>query len=111
MKSIDLPIEFLAILQNEGVSLQTEGVADVALSPSAARRAIEILKLSKIRILGGEVWKREGKRFIPTYDIWNIERSDYLSYEKYTQESLEMATHQVERCELGLEDVFLTLGV
>ena len=51
--------DFWAILQQEGVSLQSEGLNDVALAPSAARRAIAALRVAQAGISGGETWRKE----------------------------------------------------
>jgi Immunity protein 40 len=103
--------EYRAILEQEGVSLQSEGIADVALAPVAAQRAIAVLKSAQVGVVGGEVWKREGNRFIPTYDIWNVEKSDYASHEEYIQQSLKIADQQVCKYINSQDEVYLTLGI
>ena len=103
--------EYLSILQKEGVSLQREGVNDVALTPAAAHRAIAALRCSQTGIIGGEIWRKKGDRFVPTYDIWDVEKSDYLSHAEYVLASLEIAERQVQKYVDSQDDVFVTLGI
>ena len=103
--------EYISILQKEGVSLQIEGVDDVALAPAVARRAISALRCSQMGITGGEVWKKMGDRFVPTYDIWDVEETDYPSHDAYVLASLEIAERQVQKYADSKDDVFVTLGI
>lgn len=103
--------EFLTILQQEGVSLQSEGVKDIALTPSAALRAIAALKVAQVGVAGGEIWKKTGVRFVPTYDIWNVERSDYSSDGEYVRVSLDIAERQVLKYTVSQNEEYVTLGI
>jgi len=111
IESKRVPSEFLTILQQEGVSLQSEGVADVALAPVAALRAVATLRSAQIGITGGEVWEKKGDRFVLTYDIWNVEKSDYTNYDEFVQASLAIAERQVKKYVDSQDKVFLTLGI
>lgn len=106
-----IPTAFLTILQKEGISLQSEGVVDIALPPDAARRAIDTLRLAQIGVNGGEVWAKNGARFAPTYDIWHVEKSDYSSHEEYLQASLDIAELNVGRYLDAPESIFIVLGL
>ena len=106
-----IPPEFQSILDQDGVSLESEGVADIALPPSAARRALDVLRSAKIAVTGGEVWCRSGNRFTPTYDIWNVEKADYSTVDEYVRDSLEVAGKQVDKY-MSLQDgFFIALGI
>jgi len=111
IESKRVPSDFLTILQQEGVSLQSEGVADVALAPVAALRAVATLRSAQIGITGGEVWEKKGDRFVLTYDIWNVEKSDYPNYDEFVQASLAIAERQVKKYVDSQDKVFLTLGI
>lgn len=106
-----LPSEFLSILQMEGISLQSEGVADIALKPESAFRAVAALRAAQVGITGGEVWERRDGRFVPTYDIWDVDESDYSSLDKYIQVSLALAERQVKKYLDSQEGVFIILGI
>lgn len=98
------------ILDQHGVSLKSEGVADIALSPSAAQKALQVLEAAEIAVTGGEVWRRHDGRFMPTYDIWNVERADYATPDEYVKDSLEIAKKQIDRYMNLQGDIFITLG-
>ncbi len=106
-----VPSAFLSILQQEGVSLKSEGIVDVGLIPDAARRAVAALRSAQIRITGGEVWKKKGNRFVPTYDIWDVEKSDYSSHDEYVQASLDIAERQVKKYIDSKDEIFIVLGI
>lgn len=106
-----IPKEFSSILQQEGVSLQSEGISDVALKPHAALRAIEILRSAQIGIVGGEVWERKDGRFFPTYDIWDVDRSNYKNDADHASISLDIAERQVRTYIDSHKDIFITLGI
>jgi hypothetical protein len=106
-----IPLEFQSILDQDGVSLKSEGVADIALPPGAARRALDVLRAAKIAVTGGEVWCRRGDRFTPTYDIWNVESADYSTVDEYVRDSLEVADKQVNKYMSLQEGFFIALGI
>ena len=109
--SIKIPDDFLLIVAQEGVSLEREGVSEIALTSEAAVRAIEILGVAHVAIKGGEVWERGGDRFKPTYDGWNLERKDYGSENDYVEASLEAAKKLASFYASRDGDFYITLGL
>jgi Immunity protein 40 len=110
-KQKSIPQEFLTILEQEGQSLKSEGVADIALSPHMALRALEVLRRAEVAVTGGEVWKKVGDRFQPTYDIWNIEKADFESSDLYVQASLNMAQQQIKNYIDSSDEIFVSIGI
>lgn len=106
-----VPPAFQVILYQDGVSLKSEGIADIALSPGAARRALGVLRSAKIAVTGGEVWRRSGNGFTPTYDIWNVEKYDYSTVDEYVRDSLAVADKQVEKYLCIKDDLYIVLGI
>ena len=103
--------KFLELLQLEGISLASEGVSDIALFPAIALQAIQLLRCSQTGIIGGEVWKCNSEgRFVPTYDIWDLDKSDYKSVDEYLLQSSDIAEKQV-RGYLGSTDIVIVLGI
>ena len=103
---IEVPSEFLNIRQQEGISLESEGSCDLAFTPEVALRAIRALTGSQTGILGGEVWRlNDDGRFVQTYDIWDVERSDYKRADEFLQQSWDLAERQVNRY-INLKDKF-----
>lgn len=86
-----IPESFFSILRQEGVSLKSEGVDDMALPLEAALRAISILRASRVPTVGGEVWERVGDRFKPTYDGWSLERENCIDENEYIDATLNAA--------------------
>ncbi|MFN4120705.1 hypothetical protein [Acidovorax sp.] len=109
--SINFPEEFLAILQQEGVSLQSEGVNDIALPLNTALRAIAILRTSRVATIGGEVWERVGDRFKPTYDGWTNEREDRIGESEYIDSSLNAAEKVVAFYSSRGGDFYIAFGI
>ncbi|GKS87506.1 hypothetical protein AVMA1855_25160 [Acidovorax sp. SUPP1855] len=91
INSVKILDNFFSIIQEEGVSLASEGVDDMALPLHAALHAITILRTSCAAAKGGEVWEKVGDRFKPTYDGWNSERADYSSESEYIEATLDAA--------------------
>lgn len=106
-----IPKEFLAILQEEGISLRSEGVNDIALKPEAALRAVAALRTSQVGITGGEIWEKKDERFFPTYDIWDVEKSDYSNISEYIQASLDIAERQIKKYVAAFNEIVVTLGI
>lgn len=104
-----VPDTYLRLLREEGISLAGSGVNDTGLPPRSAAKAIQILKDSGIALIGGEAWQKVGERFVPIYDIWNIERGDFPDLQDYLRESWRLAESHVARHEKR-DDIFLVLG-
>jgi broad-specificity NMP kinase len=57
------------------------------------------------------VWKCNSEgRFVPTYDIWDLDKSDYKSVDEYLLQSSDIAEKQV-RGYLGSTDIVIVLGI
>ncbi|GKS87691.1 hypothetical protein [Acidovorax sp. SUPP2539] len=85
---VKIPDSLASIFEQEGISLGSEGVDEMALPLHAALDAIAILRISCTAAKGGEVWEKVGDRFKPTYDGWNSEREDYSSESEYIEAAL-----------------------
>ena len=106
-----VPEKFLELLRQEGISLASEGISDIAFSPIIALQAIQLLRGSLTGIIGGEVWKCNSEgRFIPTYDIWDLDKSDDQSIDEYLLQSWDVAEKQVRRY-LASTDIVIVLGI
>ncbi|GKS77988.1 hypothetical protein AVME950_23850 [Acidovorax sp. SUPP950] len=109
--SIKIPDAFFLIFEQEGISLENEGVKEIALPPDAAVRAIEILRIARVAIKGGEVWEKFGDRFKPTYDGWNLEREDCRNEDDYVEASLEAAKKLAIFYMSQKGDFYITIGL
>lgn len=72
---------------NNAISLTQLGINDLAWEKKDALRLIETLMQDEIAILGGDVYKVEGKKITPTYDSWYCDRVPSEKPEKYNTRS------------------------
>ncbi|GKT26115.1 hypothetical protein [Acidovorax sp. SUPP3334] len=89
--SVKIQDSLASIFEQEGTSLGSEGVDEVALPLHAAMHAITILRTYRTAAKVGEVWEKIGDRFKPTYDGWNFERKAYSSESEYVEATLDAA--------------------
>jgi len=109
---MNIPASFSQILKEAGISLSSEGVGDIALTPKAAARAIQALKDAGVGITGGEAWQRKADRFLPTYDNWSIESSDFSNRDDYLRESWKRAECHITRYASGSrDDILIAIGI
>jgi hypothetical protein len=63
-----IPSHFPHNLLNKGLSLEGMGISELAWEKEDVLRVIEFLTDNTYAILGGDVYRKEGKEFISTYD-------------------------------------------
>lgn len=110
LATMTIPLAYMDILRQEGISLGSEGVNDIGLKPEAALRALGELRKAGICVVGGEVWVESGGRMVPTYDIWSVEEGDYNSRDEYLLVSFDVSEHQISRYISHGDGVVIVIG-
>ena len=80
---------------SRAVPLASEGVEDVAWCREDALEVIRLARDAQFAILGGDVWMRQGKRWVPTYDTWACDRDQEESLEAFSARSCDKASAYV----------------
>lgn len=83
-------------LLNNGVKLWEETSKEYALSRDNSLKFIEILRLEKKAILGGDVLYKKNNIFYHTYDNWYIQKVNNESHDSYLQRSIEISLEYIK---------------
>ena len=61
-------------LWSRAESLAELGLDELAWPPEDATRVLDLLGMTAIAVLGGDVYVRRDKRFEPAYENWSVEQ-------------------------------------
>lgn len=68
--------EYRKLLESRGISLQSPGLAEIALSRADAILAVGLLRSASIPILGGDVYFKKATRIESAYANWHSDPMD-----------------------------------
>jgi len=68
--------EYIKLLKTKGVSLNSPGLSEIALSRADAIIAVELLRSASIPILGGDVYFKKNKGIESAYANWHTDPMD-----------------------------------
>lgn len=91
----------------KAILLQQFGLNDLAWEKEEAQKLIVSLMLDNIGILGGDVYKIDSKRLIPTYDNWSSEPKKGEGKKDYFLRSKEMALDYINKYPIDNGDKIL----
>ncbi len=81
----------------KAISLQQFGLNDLAWKKEEAKKLIVSLMSDNIGILGGDVYKIDSKRLIPTYDNWSSEPGKGEDIKEYFSRSKLVALDYINK--------------
>ena len=88
--------DFAAFLQNHGLSLQSMGLSELALTRDDLLEAARLALECQLPILGGDVYFLTGEAIEPAYANWHVERKDGESSDAFVKRSYDETIRYVK---------------
>lgn len=92
---------------SRAVPLASEGVEEIAWRREDALEVIRLARDAQLGILGGDVWMRQGSKWVPTYDTWACDRESNESLEAFAARSCDKASAYLAEYPEGAQGAFV----
>ncbi len=83
---------------DNGVSLESIGVDNYALSRADSLRLLNLLKEQQVSILGGDVYASKCGQLLLTYDNWYSDKDAFETEESFCARSISEAEKYISGC-------------